>query len=125
MATIDQLKTELNALGIEYPPKATKATLERLLSEYMDVEVSEEPETPEIPEVAEVAEDLPEPVKTGRRVDLSQTSSNLLNVREIPEGTVLGYLKDEEEIAVIEDAGDWLKIDWQGREANVMSRYVR
>ena len=122
MATIDQLKTELNALGIEYLPKATKATLERLLSEYMTVEVYEDTEIPETPEDEE---DLPEPVKTGRRVDLSQTSSNLLNVREIPEGTVLGYLKNEEEIAVIEDAGDWLKIDWQGREAYVMSRYVR
>lgn len=108
--TKDELKLELDALGVEYPKDAKLAELEALYAPYAppaDTGEAPEPDGPEEqPQAVQGDSEQPHPEATGpdRAVVAAEHG---LNVRGAPEGAAIHVLRDGAEVDVLEADGEW------------------
>lgn len=103
--TVDEIKRELDDLGVEYPKDALKAELEQLLAEAAE-DAATGPETSEPDPEPDPAEPGPE---IGPRRRIVATDAGALNIRCEPGGAVLKVVPDGTELTAIGDPED----DWQ------------
>lgn len=83
--TIDELKAELDALGIEYKAKATKDELEALYAPYAPAKAEPTDEEPTAQAESDPTADVEQPAV---RVALDNPEASL-NVRTVPGGQVM------------------------------------
>ncbi len=105
--TVDEIKRELDDLGVEYPKDALKAELEQLLAEAAE-DAATGPETSEPDPEPDPAEPGPE---IGPRRRIVATDAGALNIRCEPGGAVLKVVPDGTELTAIGDPEDgWQRV---------------
>lgn len=50
---------------------------------------------------------------------------DVLNVRKSPNGEVIGAIYDGDKVDVLEAGDTWTKIEYRGKEAFVISKYLK
>jgi len=67
--------------------------------------------------------ELPE-IEEGQQIEGTVDVDTVLNVRSAPWGDILGTVGNGDKLSIIEQAGDWYKIQYNGKIAYVHSAYV-
>lgn len=105
--TVDEIKRELDALGVGYPPGARKTELEEMLAKAAEGAATA-PETPAPDPEPDPAEPGPE---IGPRRRIVATDAGALNIRHEPGGAVLKVVPDGTELTAIGDPEDgWQRV---------------
>ena len=105
--TVDEIKRELDALGVGYPPGARKTELEEMLAKAAEGAATA-PETPAPDPEPDPAGPGPE---IGPRRRIVATDASALNIRCEPGGAVLKVVPDGTELTAIGDPEDgWQRV---------------
>lgn len=135
--TNDELKRELDALGVEYKAKATHDELEALLASYLNDEDTDKPNDEDAPEGAEDKADDPgeqdEDDETGDcegseesgEPDVLVVTAPRVNVRYKPEGDVFTILTEGTEVLSDGDAEEHEGTLWQPVKVDDTQLYIR
>lgn len=114
--TKDELKLELDALGVEYPKDAKLADLEALYAPYAppaDTGEAPEPDGPEEqPQAVQGDSEQPQPdaIDADRAV---VSAAHGLNLRSEQNGNVIHVLPRGAECDVLERDGEWCRVSYE------------